>query len=79
MSAIRTFIAVCRRREIVLPALKLAFVVGTVLNLINQGNTLASGLPVSWPHLALNYLVPFCVSTYSAATNQLRIAERRDA
>lgn len=60
------------QRPIVVAALRLALVVGTVLNLINQGGRLFDGLPLSWFHVALNYLVPYCVSTYSAARNELR-------
>lgn len=60
------------RRPIALAALRVALVVGTLLNLINQGERLLAGWPPSWFHVALNYLVPFCVSGYSAARNELR-------
>ncbi len=48
-----------------------SMVVGTLLNLINQGGPVLDGAPLSWPHLLLNYLVPFCVSSYSAAKNEI--------
>ena len=57
--------------RIVRNALQVSAVVGTLLNLINQGGALWSGEGVSWPHIALNYLVPYCVASYSAARNQL--------
>ncbi len=60
------------RRPIVFAALRLALVVGTVLNLINQGGRMLDGQPLSWFHVALNYLVPCCVSSYSAARNELQ-------
>lgn len=60
------------QRPIVLAAIKVALVVGTILNLINQGGRVMEGLPPSWFHVALNYLVPYCVSSYSAARNELR-------
>lgn len=41
--------------------------VGTVLNLINQGSAIWHGTPADWPRLGLNYLVPFLVSSYSGA------------
>ena len=63
--------AACRR-PIVLAAIKVALVVGTLLNLINQGGRLVDGLPPSWLHVGLNYLVPYCVSSYSAARNEMR-------
>lgn len=57
---------------IALAAVKVALVVGSLLNLINQGGRLLDGLPPSWLHLALNYLVPYCVSSYSAARVEVR-------
>jgi len=47
-------------------AIKVSAVVGTVLNLVNQGQSLLGGGAISWPHALLNYVVPFCVSAYSA-------------
>lgn len=63
------------QRPIVLAAIKVALVVGTILNLINQGGRVMEGLPPSWFHVVLNYLVPYCVSSYSAARNELRRRE----
>lgn len=63
-------------RQIVINALKIALVVGTILNLINQGGALLALSGVSWPHVALNFLVPYLVASYSAAKNQLT---RQDA
>lgn len=47
-------------------ALAVALVVGTALNLINQGDRLVSGGPIDWLKLALTYTVPFFVSTHGA-------------
>lgn len=41
-------------------------IVGTILNLINQGGTILSGGEVIWWRAGLTYCVPFCVSTYGA-------------
>lgn len=51
-----------------------ALVVGTVLNLINQGDVIAAGGAVNWVKVVLTYAIPFCVSTYGAccASHQLR-------
>jgi len=49
-------------------ALKVSLLVGTVLALINHGDKLAS-MSFSYADLlkiALTYLVPYCVSTWSA-------------
>lgn len=52
-------------------ALRISLVVGTVLNLVNQGEAIFAWSGISWPHVMLNYLVPYCVASYSAAKNQL--------
>ena len=41
-------------------------VVGTVLNLINQGDVLFRDAPPDIAKLLLTYAVPFCVATYGA-------------
>ena len=41
-------------------------VVGSVLNVINQGDALGSGAAVNWLKLVLTYCVPFCVATFGA-------------
>ena len=43
-----------------------ALFVGTVLSLVNQGETIANGdaTAVTWLRVAVNYLVPFLVSSY---------------
>lgn len=47
-------------------SLAVAAVVGTALNLINQGDRLFSGAAPDLGKLALTYVVPFLVSTYGA-------------
>ena len=56
------------------PALKVAVIVGIVLNAVNNGDRLLLGDPVNWWQFALNFVVPFFVSSYSAARNDLRRA-----
>jgi hypothetical protein len=58
-------------------ALKISAVVGTVLNLLNNGPAWWQGDAVSLWKLLLNYLVPYCVSSYSAARNQVQAAGKR--
>src|SRR5205823_12661979 len=41
-----------------------ALIVGTILNLINQGDALFSGTPVDFTKIALTFAVPYCVATY---------------
>ena len=60
------------QRHIALPAIKVALIVGTLLNIVNQGARLFDDQPLNLLQLALNYFVPFCVSSYSAALNEMR-------
>jgi hypothetical protein len=52
-------------------SLKISLVVGTILNLVNQGENLLHSESISWFHLVLNYLVPYFVASYSAAKNDI--------
>lgn len=52
-------------------SLRVALVVGTILNILNQGQAVLDGGAVSWFQLVTNYLVPYCVATYSAAKNEM--------
>jgi hypothetical protein len=51
-----------------------ALVVGTVLNLINQGDALFGAVPANWFKIILTYCVPYAVSTYGAVSVQIRQA-----
>ena len=56
-------------------ALRVAAIVGTLLFAINQADVVVRGqiTPVVVAKIALTYIVPFCVSTYSAlGVNRLR-------
>jgi len=54
-------------------AIIVALIVGTLLNLINQGNHFFTGTVVWWK-LILTYLVPYCVSSYSSASEKAKQA-----
>jgi hypothetical protein len=59
-----------------------ALMVGTILNLINQGDALVTGMPLDIAKLLLTYLVPYCVSTYGAVSyrrHAARLAPREPA
>jgi hypothetical protein len=53
--------------------LGVALIVGTILNLINQGDALFAGGPLDLPKLLLNYVVPYCVSTYGAVSYRFHL------
>lgn len=65
------FWSVAVQKHIVVNACRIALVVGTVLNLINQGEAIFAYNGISWGQVAMNYFVPFCVATYSAVKNEL--------
>ena len=48
-----------------------ALVVGTVLNLINQGDALFGPAHINWIKIGLTYFVPYAVSTYGAVSYRL--------
>ena len=54
------------RRPIVTRSLWVAVIVGTLLNLINQGDRLVAGAPLDWGKLILTYVVPFLVASFGA-------------
>lgn len=72
------FIKTALSRHIVINAFKIAIVVGTLLNMVNQGERLFQGGTISWLHLMLNYLVPYCVASYSATKNEIELRESND-
>jgi hypothetical protein len=53
-----------------------AALVGTLLNLINQGDALLVGESLDWLKIVLTFLVPYCVATYGAVSYRLRIERR---
>ena len=70
-----SLIALCTRRAVMRRAAMIALVVGTILAIINHGDRLISGDISSEVviKILMTYLVPYCVSTYSAI---LTIRER---
>ena len=58
-------------RGIVRRSLVIAAIVGTILNLIAQGDFLVEGQPLNFWKIALTFCVPYCVATYGAVTARL--------
>lgn len=56
--------------QIMRAALKVSLVVGTVLNVINNGQQFWAHHTVNLWQVAMNFVVPYCVSSYSAARNE---------
>ena len=53
-------------------SLYVALIVGTVLNLINQGDAIIGLAGINWLKVALTYCVPYAVCTYGMVSHQLR-------
>jgi hypothetical protein len=53
-------------------SLYVALVVGTMLNLINQGDAMFDMGPINWLKLALTYCIPYAVCTYGAVSYRLK-------
>lgn len=55
-------------------AIKVSLLVGMMLNVINNGEQLWMHHTLNMWQAALNFVVPFCVSSYSAARNEAQRA-----
>lgn len=68
---IRTTLAHGFSQPILSNSIKIALVVGTMLNTINQGESIVVEGDVHWGSFLLNYMIPFCVSCYSASRHAM--------
>lgn len=66
--ALRRIVRLCLSNGVPRRSLIVAVIVGTILNLINQGDGLLGRAPIDWTRLILTYMVPYCVSTYGAVS-----------
>jgi hypothetical protein len=68
-----TWIQTAATKSIQRNGLKVAIVVGTLLNLINQGDVILNGAwsEIQVPKLLLTFCVPYCVVVY-AGTQAMR-------
>ena len=56
-------------------SIRVALVVGTALNVINQGKPMLEDSSLSVTQLLMDFIAPLCVSSYSAARNELALHE----
>lgn len=66
-----SFINAALERSVVIRALKVTVVVGTILVAINHGDVLLNGDDPNWLKIILTYLVPYAVATYAAAAQMV--------
>lgn len=64
------FLRVALRPDTAWRALKLALIVGPILILINQWEAIQGLVPFSLWKALLTFLVPYCVSTWTAASKE---------
>jgi hypothetical protein len=57
-------------------SLLVALIVGTILNLINQGDALFDDGRINWTKVILTFAVPYCVATYGAVSYRLSASRR---
>ncbi len=74
MSKNRLIFCIASSKELLLKAIKIALVVGILLNLINQGEEILdlNMQEVNMYKLVLTFIVPFCVSMYTAVSMKLK-------
>ncbi|MBN9086723.1 MAG: nitrate/nitrite transporter NrtS [Reyranella sp.] len=59
-------------------SMAVAAIVGSILNLINQGDVLFGAGRVDFTKVLLTFAVPYCVATYGAVSFRMRIAKSFD-
>ena len=74
MNRLNIYIAILSDKEILLKSSKISIIVGTLLNLINQGEVIFSldFENINYIKSLLTYVVPFLVSTYTAVSMKLK-------
>lgn len=61
-------------KDVVISSLKVALVVGSVLNIINQGDAIfkLNFEQINWFKLGLTFMVPYMVSSYASVRVKLK-------
>jgi hypothetical protein len=67
--------------KIVGTALRTSLLVGTLLNIINQGHLMTPDffMLIAWKKVVLTYCIPYLVSTYSAVSTLQRLEQKQTA
>lgn len=71
MSRWSRFFTLCLSDGIPKRSLGVALIVGTILNLINQGDALFGGADLNFTKIILTFAVPYCVATYGAVSYRI--------
>jgi len=67
-ATLATFLGIAGQGTVVRRAIRIASIVGVVLAMLNRGDTIMAGVAKlsTWTQVALTFLVPHSVSTYSS-------------
>jgi hypothetical protein len=74
MSQFSTICRYCVTEGVPRRSLFVALIVGTILNLINQGDALVGGGYLNFTKIILTFVVPYCVATYGAVSYRMSAA-----
>jgi len=74
MSQFSTFCRCCVTEGVPRRSFFIALIVGTILNLINQGDSLFGEGSLNFVKIILTFAVPYCVATYGAVSYRMRAA-----
>ncbi len=73
----KSWLATAMEASVLRRALKVAFLVGSILAVINHGDVVLAGTAtaVVWIKIGLTFLVPYCVATFASvqAIRQQRV------
>mgnify|MGYP005995709455 CR=1 FL=1 len=74
MNKLSVYFLTFQDKEMILKSLKISLVVGTILNLINQGELIFAldFVNIDYIKSLLTYMVPFLVSTYTAISIKMQ-------
>lgn len=73
MNKLQLIISIASRKSLLIKAIKIALIVGIILNLINQGDKIfiLAFEEINYYKFFLTFIVPFSVSMYTAITMKL--------
>ncbi len=74
MNKLNKILSITTSKDVLHRAIKVALIVGIILNLINQGETIfiLALDEINYYKFFLTFLVPFCVSMYTAISMNLK-------
>lgn len=76
---IKDFYCYAARPQILKRSLIVAVIVGTVLNIINQGDAITGSTSFNIAKCMLTYIVPFCVATYGSVSALIALKNKPES